>query len=171
MKLKKKAFSISEVPVLVVTFGVIALIIGMMAVVLTQLRDTGGNTGLGSRADSNLATLTNVAVYFADYDSKGEPGVSCTNVVVSYDDNDITSAATLSGAGNCYAAVNATYNNSETEINYTFGFTTYSLTYNISGQGLEAQMTLSGWQTTWIVIVASAVVLGIISAYLFFKRE
>jgi hypothetical protein len=86
--MSKKGFSITEVPVLAITFGVIAIILGVMATVLTQVQNT------------------QVADSFA---------------------------------------------------------------YNITQQGLQAQTTLSGWQQTWIVIVASAVVLGIISAYLFFK--
>lgn len=84
----KKGFSITEVPMLAITFGVIAIILGVMATVLTQVQTTQ---------------------------------------------------------------------------------TTGGYAYNITQAGLVAQNTLSGWQQTWIVIVASAVVLGIISAYLFFK--
>ena len=84
----KKGFSITEVPMLAITFGVIAIILGVMATVLTQVQSTQ--------------------------------------------------------TANSYA-------------------------YNITQAGIVAQNTLSGWQQTWIVIVASAVVLGIISAYLFFK--
>ena len=41
--------------------------------------------------------------------------------------------------------------------------------YNITQTGLESQEDLSEWQTTWVVIVAAAVVLGIVGRYLFFK--
>lgn len=47
--------------------------------------------------------------------------------------------------------------------------TTGSLPYNITQTGLESQEDLSDWQTTWVVIVAAAVVLGIVGRYLFFK--
>jgi uncharacterized protein YceK len=45
---------------------------------------------------------------------------------------------------------------------------TGSSAYNVTQDGLEAQADLSGWQTTWVVIVAAAVILGVIYQYLFF---
>ena len=45
-----------------------------------------------------------------------------------------------------------------------------SIAYNITQQGLEAQEDLSDWQGTWVVIVAAAVVLGIVGRYLFFRN-
>lgn len=47
--------------------------------------------------------------------------------------------------------------------------TTNSLPYNITQQGLSAQSDFAGWQGTWVVIIAAAVVLGIVGRYLFFK--
>lgn len=47
--------------------------------------------------------------------------------------------------------------------------TTADLAYNITTQGLNAQATLSSWQGTWVVIVASAVVLGVIAGYLMMR--
>ena len=38
--------------------------------------------------------------------------------------------------------------------------------YNITTDGLVAQDSLSGWQSTWVVVIAAAVILGIIYAYL-----
>lgn len=49
--------------------------------------------------------------------------------------------------------------------------TTNSLAYNVTGTGEEALEDLSDWQTTWAVIIAAAVVIGIISAYLFFGTK
>lgn len=43
--------------------------------------------------------------------------------------------------------------------------------YNITARGLTAQDTFSQWQGTWVVIIAAAVVIGIISAYLMFKPK
>jgi len=48
--------------------------------------------------------------------------------------------------------------------------TTNSLAYNVTESGEDALSDLADWQTTWAVIIAAAVVIGIISAYLFFKR-
>ena len=45
-----------------------------------------------------------------------------------------------------------------------------TIAYNITQEGLEAQEDLSDWQGTWVVIVAAAVVLGIVGRYLFFKN-
>lgn len=46
--------------------------------------------------------------------------------------------------------------------------TTGSLPYNITQDGLDGQADLSNWQGTWVVIVAAAVVIGIVGRYLFF---
>jgi len=48
---------------------------------------------------------------------------------------------------------------------------TGGLAYNVTGEGEEALDTLAGWQNTWAVIIAAAVVIGIISAYLYFKSQ
>ena len=45
--------------------------------------------------------------------------------------------------------------------------TTNGRAYNITQEGLEGQTDLSEWQTTWVVIFAAAVILGIIYRYLF----
>lgn len=86
MKLSKKGFSLTEVPQLVIVFLVIAVVLGVGATVLTQVRSTQGTS-------ANLA-------------------------------------------------------------------------YNITTQGLSAQSSLSGWQGTWVVIVAAAIILGIIYRYM-----
>ena len=83
--MNKKGFNITEVPQLVIVFLVIAVILGVGATVLTQVRSTQ---------------------------------------------------------------------------------TTNSVAYNMTTQGLDAQKGLSNWQGTWVVIVAAAVILGIIYRYL-----
>jgi len=40
--------------------------------------------------------------------------------------------------------------------------------YNVTQEGIDGQVSLSGWQSTWVVIVAAAVVIGIVGKYLFF---
>ena len=47
--------------------------------------------------------------------------------------------------------------------------TSGTLPYNITNQGLAAVSTLSGWQSTWAIIVAAAVVLGILGLLMYFK--
>jgi hypothetical protein len=46
--------------------------------------------------------------------------------------------------------------------------TTDSYAYNSTQDGLEGLSDLSGWQTTWAVILAAVVVLGLVS---FFRRS
>jgi hypothetical protein len=41
-----------------------------------------------------------------------------------------------------------------------------TLASNITGQGITSQKSLAGWQGTWVVIVAAAVILGIIYKYM-----
>lgn len=85
MKLSKKGFSLTEVPQLVIVFLVIAVVLGVGATVLTQVRSTQ---------------------------------------------------------------------------------TTGGVAYNITTQGIAGQTSLSGWQGTWVVIVAAAIILGIIYRYM-----
>ena len=47
--------------------------------------------------------------------------------------------------------------------------TSGSLAYNITQTGLDAQGDFADWQGTWVVILAAAVVLGIVGKYLFFR--
>ena len=47
--------------------------------------------------------------------------------------------------------------------------TSSGLAYNITQTGLDAQEDFSDWQGTWVVIIAAAVVLGIVGKYLFFR--
>ena len=49
--------------------------------------------------------------------------------------------------------------------------TANTIAYNASQFGLTGVNTLASWQGTWAVIVAAAVVIGIISAYLMFGRR
>ena len=46
-----------------------------------------------------------------------------------------------------------------------------TLASNITTQGVQSVTTLSGWQTTWAIIIAAAVVIGILGAYLMFKNR
>lgn len=89
-QLNKKGFTISEVPTLAVTLGVVAIVLGIVATILVQVQTTQTTDG--------------------------------------------------------YA-------------------------YNITQQGIDAMDSFSDWQGTWVVIIAAAVVIGIIGAYLFFRAR
>jgi len=43
--------------------------------------------------------------------------------------------------------------------------TASSLAFNITGDGLSGLEDLSGWQTTWMVILAAVVVLGLVAFF------
>jgi hypothetical protein len=43
--------------------------------------------------------------------------------------------------------------------------------WNVSTQGLSGLNTLASWQPTWAVIIAAAIVIGIIAAYLMFGKK
>ena len=47
--------------------------------------------------------------------------------------------------------------------------TTSGYAYNITQEGIEGITDFSEWQTTWVVVIAAAVIIGIIGAYLFFR--
>ena len=89
-RLKKKGFSIMEVPTLAITLGVIAIVLGIVATILVQVQGTQ---------------------------------------------------------------------------------TTGGYAYNITQQGVDAIGDFSDWQGTWVVIIAAAVVIGIVGAYLFFRPK
>ena len=46
-----------------------------------------------------------------------------------------------------------------------------TLAFNATQEGIGGLNDLAEWQTTWAVIIAAAIVIGIISAYLFFKSK
>ena len=49
--------------------------------------------------------------------------------------------------------------------------TAQSVAYNITTQGLAAQTSMSGWQGTWAVIAAAAVVIGLVAGFLYMRRQ
>ena len=110
----KKGFSITQVPTLAVTLGIIAIILGLMATVLIQIQTTQCRYGFSTTAGECLNST-------GGFPAGGAP-------------NDGTSIAS-----------------------------------NITKLGVASQVSFSGWQGTWVVIIAAAVVIGIVSTYLMFK--
>ena len=81
--------------------------------------------------------------------------------------------ATISGkikAGQCTYEFDEASGKCENSTGGT-GVGTYgdTIASNITQDGLDSQVALSEWQGTWVVIVAAAVVIGIVGRYLFFK--
>ena len=83
--------------------------------------------------------------------------------------------------GKCYAAcaalTNITFNsaNSRCEnLTDSAAYTTVgagTVAFNASASGASGLNTLAAWMPTWAVIVAAAVVIGVIGAYLMFGRR
>ena len=173
----KKGFNITEVPYVAVALLIIAIVIGIGATILTQVRDTSSLSSTSSLFDANstFTTLNQTAVAFGTenaYDGAGFVHLvanSCTGTVIMNASNlaDVTSDFTVSG---CTALLtNNAINNTLVTANFTYTHNTYTVGYNISTTGLDAQKDFSDWQGTWVVILAAAVVLGIIGRYLFFQ--
>ena len=170
MSLSKKGFQITEVPTLAVVLLVIAIVLGIGASVLVQVQDTTLTAASTSETDSNSVTTTNgTQVLFSDLDAKSNVP-SCSGVKIYNGSNalDVTNYFTISG---CYATLNEAQLNTSgraKEFNYTKTLVSYTTAYNITQTGLTSQVSFSNWEGTWIVIIAAAVVIGIVGKYLFF---
>ena len=162
---------LKQVPALAITFVVIAIVIGVGATILTQFQaNVNADAGTLSVADSNSVTTVNgTQVFFADSDQKGNLPVACSSVKVynGTKAEDVTHFFTVEG---CYATLsNTSFSATAKQFNYTLVTQQYSTAYNTTEDGLDASTTLSSWQGTWVVIVASAIVLGIIGGYLMYR--
>ena len=169
MKMSKKGFQLTEVPQLVIVLLVIAIVLGVGATVLTQIRTTQTSPSASDlRTTTITATNASAQTYNGEFNT-----LACTNVVVYNGTNNkvVTSEFTLTSAYQlCTAQItggNNTIQGKTVTVNYTKTRETFSVAYNTTQQGLTAQTDLSEWQTTWVVIVAAAVILGIIYKYLF----
>ena len=178
MKLNKKGFTLNEVPSLAIALLVVAIVIGIGATVLVNMQETSTMTDSLSRQDlnSSFVALTNTtAVNFANaewqYTSAGYSYLtagSCADVVIYNRENAVaTTNFTVSG---CTAVLlEGPGNNSAFTASYNFSATGYNRNYNITQSGLSAQVDFSEWQSTWVVVLAAAVIIGIVGKYLFFK--
>lgn len=126
----KKGFQVNDVPMLVITLLIIAVVIGIGVTVLSSMQQT-------SQCDDNWDEASSMCYSCATGDSWHSANATCYN---------------STGAAETAASQSRT------------------LAFNATQSGADALEDLSDWQTTWAVIVAAAVVIGIISAYLFFKR-
>ena len=111
---KKGQMGLGDIPKVVITLGLVAIILGIMATVLLQVQ--------GTQCVSD-ATGT----YF-------------------YANNT------------CFRMIDA--------VNSTVAGTS---SWNITGQGLTAQTSMSGWQTTWAVIASASVVIGLVGGFLYLR--
>ena len=168
MKLTKKGFSLSEVPQLVIVFLVVAIILGIAATVLTEVRTTQVAASVNDlKSVDKTATNVSAVEYNGDYNTLG-----CSSVKVYNGTNakEVTSEFTLTSAvRSCTLRItggNATIQGKTVEINYTKAREPYTTAYNVSSDGLSSQTSLSNWQSTWIVIVSASVILGLIYKYM-----
>ena len=112
---KRGQMGLDNIPSVVITLGLIAIILGVMATVLSKTQST-----------------------------------QCVN----------SGGATYVYANStCYRVLDAE--------NKTLSGT---LAWNVSGQGLTAQKTLSDWQGTFAVIAGAAVVIGLVAGFLMLRR-
>ena len=179
MKLKplnKKGFQLVEIPSLVIVLVTIAIVLGLSATVLFNVRQTSGMSTTSTRfyENSTFVALNSTVVDFTPSELAEDGSAktylvsaSCTSVLLSNTTADITSKFTVSG---CTASLSdILLNNTNVKANFTYRHNVYNTNYNITTQGLNAQSDMSGWQATWVVIIAAAVVIGIVGRYLFFR--
>ena len=165
---KKGEFSLTEVPQLVIVFLVIAIVLGVSATVLSSVQTTQ-TTGTASDLRSSTATATNVSavVYNGEFNT-----LACSGVVVYNGTNNkvVTSEFTLTSAfQSCTARIvggNNTIQGKTVTLNYTKTRQTFPMAYNVTTDGLNSAKSLSGWQGSWVVIMAAAIILGIIYKYM-----
>ena len=177
-RLSKKGFTLNEVPALAIALLIVAIVIGLGATVLVNMQETSTMTDTLSRFDDNssFVGLNETFVNFANsewqYTGAGYaylvPG-SCSGVVIVNENNEDTTANfTVVGCTANMTKDDGRHNTPFTA-NYTLSATGYNTNYNITQTGLEGQEDFSDWQSTWVVILAAAVIIGIVGKYLFFK--
>lgn len=172
---QRKGFQISEVPTLAIVLGVIFIVMGVMAMILTQIKTTDTMTSTASRQDANTVNINDKTyLTFGDQDTKGNDAVSCANTTVYNGTNaaNVTVDYTVSGCTVKQTGVTKVpANTTGQSVQYLLTFKTYTVAYNATERGEAAQDTLSSWGNTWAVIIAAAVVVGIIGAYMMFKPK
>lgn len=173
--LNKKGFQIIEIPSLLIVLLVLAIVISLSGTILSNVRQTSSMTSTSTRfyTNSTITGLLNTAVDFTPsdilYDGTGQTYLvasSCTGAKIASGLTDIVENYTLSGC--TLTLTNVEYNNTKLKVNFTYTHNVYLKNYNITTDGLSSTEDFSGWQSTFVVIMAAAVVIGIVSRYLFF---
>jgi hypothetical protein len=163
MKSMKKKGNVEEVGNLALVFGSLAVILVVVFVILGSLETNTAVRTTGSKTDSNSFTAINAtAVYFADYDSRGDPALSCSDVNIYNETtaSNITSSVTISG---CYATLSAiALNGTSPEVNYTMTFYEYSYGANASRDTSAALFGLVGWLPIIVVAFIGGIVLMLV---------
>lgn len=178
MKLSKKGFALEQVPQVAIALLIVSIVLGVGANILTNVQNTASMSSTSSAfyQNSTFVADNSTAVDFTPSallsDSGGKTHLvsgSCTSTALSNSTADVTSLFTVSG---CTALLKAGagLGNNATNIkaNFTYTFNTYTVGYNSTEKGLSAQDQFSGWQATFVVVLAAAVVIGIVGRYLFF---
>lgn len=176
----KKGFAISEIPTLAITLGIIAVVIGIMATVLIETQNTTDGESYGRTTSTQktynesklIPTAPNTTFNFATAYSNRRNFGACSNVTIyNHTGTDVTSSFTVSGCSASFTTATSFANKTYSAIAYTYTLYEYGQTWNITQDGIDAQDSFADWQGTFVVIIAAAVVIGIIGAYLFFRAR
>lgn len=163
MKSMKKKGNIEEVSNLALVFGSLAVILIVVFVILGSLETNTAVRTTGSKTDSNsFNAINSTAVYFADYDSRSDPALSCSDVNIYNETtaSNETDQFTISG---CYATLkDNTINNTDPEVNYTMTFYEYSYGANASRDTSAALFGLVGWLPIIVVAFIGGIILMLV---------
>ena len=172
-----------EIPSYAIVVVIIAIILGLGATIITNMQtsqqDSDNQDYRFTRSifDSNetFTALNNTATDFSTTLSAaiGDDFIagSCSGAVIQNGStaDDITVNFTVSG---CTATLNdntGALNNTVVTINFTYNAYAYGVSYNITQDSLDAMDDFGGWQITWVVILAAAVLIGIVVTYLYIR--
>lgn len=170
-KCKKGFMGIGLVPSLVITLVVIAIMLVVAATTLNGTRQglgTNGNYAEGtiSASGQNFTLPAAAATYnlghtylsnFALLNKTGGETIDTGNYTL----NQATGIITLK---------NSPYNGTQVNVTYSYQDGNNSAT-QILGQGLAANDTMSSWQSTWAIVIASAIVIGIVMLFMSFRKK
>ena len=172
-RLKKKGFVLQDIPQIALVLVVAALLISISAQILNTMKGTSGfaaTTPTLTRTNDTFTALFGTNVTFQPTslvsDSAGrQHSIACSvTSIYNYSAKVHTTNFTVSG---CQAALlNETLNNTEIGVDYTYTHYSYGFAYNNTETGEEVQEDFSEWLPTFVVIMAAAVVLGLIGKYI-----
>jgi Tfp pilus assembly protein FimT len=173
--MNKKGFQMTEIPTLVVVLLTIAIMLGVGATILGNVRDGDSETTtLSAFLANNTITVTNATTTTMNpaslvNDASGKVHlVSCSDMkaVNVTNSKKVTSQFTVTGCN--VMLKNITLNGDSVRFNFTYVYNAYGNGYNTTQEGLDAQVEFSAWQSTFVVLIAAAVVIGLVGKYLFF---
>lgn len=177
--MNKRGFAVSQIPSLAITLGLIAIVIAVVATMLVSFQDSQldadeGRTTASLVDQNDTFVVSNTTAVDIAADHSGSHlfvDNQCSNVkIYGIAAVDMTANFTISGCTAILLTADDSFYNAKTmTANYTYQFYEYGYVYNITQEGIDSQTDLAQWQTTWVVVIAAAIIIGIIAAYLMFK--